>query len=239
VSKLPSLRSIVALVFVVVSLHSPAAEATRARTSAPAADGAWTARLVAPTRVTTAPAGEKLETLQPQTGATGSSATLLVLGTAKRHGEMWLRVRLPQRPNTASGWIRSDDAVLTRTSYRISISTSRRLLTLYRDGRVTLRTRVVVGAPATPTPNGLFALYDIVPVPGSALAPYELQLTAHSDALRTFNGGEGRVALHGMNGPLRVPLGTARSHGCVRLLPATTSLLARVVPLGSPVAISP
>jgi lipoprotein-anchoring transpeptidase ErfK/SrfK len=177
--------------------------------------------------------------LQPLTPATGSSVTLLVLASVEQHGDVWLRVRLPQRPNGASGWIRRDDAVLARTPYRIVISTRQRLLTLYRAGRIALRTQVVVGAPATPTPNGLFALYDIVPVPDSTLAPYELELTAHSDALRTFNGGDGRVALHGMNGPLRVPLGTARSHGCVRLLPTTASLLARTVPRGSPVAIRP
>ncbi len=71
------------------------------------------------------------------------------------------------------------------------------------------------------------------------MAPYELQLTAHSEVLQAFDGGDGRVALHGMNGPLRAPLGTARSHGCVRLLPTTTSLLAQTVPLGSPVMIGP
>ena len=139
--------------------------------------------------------------------------------------------------NGASGWVRRDDVVLGRTAYRIVISTGRRSLTLFRVGRILLRTRVVVGAAATPTPQGLFALYDTVPVPASTMAPYELQLTAHSEVLQAFEGGDGRVALHGMNGPLRAPLGTARSHGCVRLLPTTTSLLARTVPLGSPVII--
>ena len=204
----------------------------------PSVDGAWTARLVSRSAVMTAPGGPLFETLEPFTSATGSSTTLLVLGSSVRHGHIWLRIRLPQRPNNASGWIRRDDAVLERSAYTIQISTGRRLLTLREAGRVLLRTEVVVGAPATPTPHGLFAIYDIVPLPKSPYAPYELQLTAHSDVLRTFDGGEGRVALHGMNGALRVPLGTSRSHGCIRLLPATAQVLGKTVPLGSLVAIS-
>lgn len=235
-----AVRSVVALAFAAISLAASAADATTATVYAvPDTSGAWTARLVAPTPVASAPGGTRIAALQPLTPATGSSVTLLVLGSAEQHGNLWLRVRLPQRPNGASGWIRRDNAVLARTPYRIVVSTRQRLLTLYRAGGVALQTQVVVGAPTTPTPSGVFAIYDIVPVPASTLAPYELQLTAHSDALRTFDGGDGRVALHGMNGPLRVPLGTARSHGCVRLLPATAALLARVVPLGSPVAIRP
>src|SRR5262249_26990282 len=163
---------------------------------------------VAPTVVAAAPGGAPQTTLPPLTPATGSSVTLLVLGRAVQNGDDWLRVLLPRRPNGASGWIRRNDVVLARTTYRIVISTQRRQLTLFRAGRVALRTQVVVGADATPTPRGLFALYDAVPVPGSALAPYELLLTAHSDVLRSFDGGDGRVALHGMNGTLLVPVGT-------------------------------
>jgi lipoprotein-anchoring transpeptidase ErfK/SrfK len=45
-----------------------------------------------------------------------------------------------------------------------------------------------------------------------------LALTAHSDALHKFDGGNGRIGIHGRGGSsLRDPLGTARSHGCIRL----------------------
>ena len=45
-----------------------------------------------------------------------------------------------------------------------------------------------------------------------------LPLTAHSEVLKTYDGGDGRVALHGRGGAsLSAPLGSAASHGCVRL----------------------
>lgn len=227
-------------VLIVAALATTAREATAETAFGPPGKSvAWTARLVAPTPYSAVPGGSRTAILQPFTPATGSSTTLLVLGSAVRNGDVWLNVRLPQRPNDASGWIRRDDAVVTRTPDRVEISTRRRVLTLLRAGRVVLRTRVVVGAAGTPSPHGLFALYETVPVPGTPYAPYELQLTAHSDVLRAFDGGEGRVALHGMNGALQVPLGTSRSHGCVRLPPRTALSLAHRLPLGSPVVIVP
>ena len=188
---------------------------------APSHTGAWVARLVAPTPVAATPEGPLLERLQPSTPATGSSTTLLVLGSAAPSGELWLKVRLPNRPNDGSGWIGRDAAVVERTEYRVEISTQQRLLTLRRAGHVVMRTRVVVGTSATPTPHGLFALYDTVPLAGSVYAPYELQLTAHSEVLQRFDGGEGRVALHGMNGALR---SSARHIALARLCaPAASS----------------
>ncbi|MBF6620308.1 MAG: L,D-transpeptidase [Patulibacter sp.] len=44
-----------------------------------------------------------------------------------------------------------------------------------------------------------------------------MTLTAHSNALATYDGGDGQVALHGRGGAALVDrLGTAASHGCVR-----------------------
>jgi lipoprotein-anchoring transpeptidase ErfK/SrfK len=45
-----------------------------------------------------------------------------------------------------------------------------------------------------------------------------LELTAHSNVLQRYDGGEGTVGIHGRGGAsLLDPLGSARSHGCVRL----------------------
>ena len=67
---------------------------------------------------------------------------------------------------------------------------------------------------------------------------YALHLTAHSGTLFDYGGGPGRIALHGRAGPLlRDPLGTAASHGCVRMDNAELRWLAsRAVP-GTPVSI--
>jgi lipoprotein-anchoring transpeptidase ErfK/SrfK len=57
-----------------------------------------------------------------------------------------------------------------------------------------------------------------------------------SGVLKSYDGGDGEVALHGMHGPLLATPGTAVSHGCVRLTAALDRLLSRI-PLGTPVEI--
>jgi L,D-transpeptidase catalytic domain len=45
-----------------------------------------------------------------------------------------------------------------------------------------------------------------------------LELTAHSEVLQQFDGGDGTVGIHGRGGAsLLDPLGTAASHGCISL----------------------
>jgi lipoprotein-anchoring transpeptidase ErfK/SrfK len=102
------------------------------------------------------------------------------------------------------------------------------------------RFRAVVGKPSTPTPLGLFAVYERArqPDPDAFLGPWALHLTAHSNVLEDYGGGPGRVALHGRSGAsLRDPLGTAASHGCVRVRNGDIRWLAKVAAPGTPVLI--
>ena len=46
--------------------------------------------------------------------------------------------------------------------------------------------------------------------------PYALAISARSDIFQEFEGGPGQIAIHGTNG-LSDPLGSAASHGCIRL----------------------
>ncbi len=71
--------------------------------------------------------------------------------------------------------------------------------------------------------------------PGGFFGPYILTLTAHSANLSDFDGGDGRVALHGTSLPNL--LGQAVSHGCVRLPNPAAIRLAKTVPAGAPVDI--
>ena len=92
-----------------------------------------------------------------------------------------------------------------------------------------------------PTPRGLFAVAERVrqPDPNGFLGPWALLLTAHSDALARFEGGPGTVAIHGRAGTsLSDPLGSARSHGCIRIDNSAVSFLARVAREGTPVLIT-
>jgi hypothetical protein len=143
----------------------------------------------------------------------------------------WLRVRLPWRPNSAGGWVDAGDVSVQQNPWRIDVSTARRTLTLYRAGARRGVVRVVVGKPSTPTPAGLFAItWAIRWHPDDFLGSWVLELTAHSNVLRQFAGGDGMVGLHGRGGAsLLDPLGSARSHGCIRLANQAIDWLVRTV----------
>jgi L,D-transpeptidase-like protein len=153
-------------------------------------------------------------------GRAADAGALLVLAAARdRTGRCWVRVRLPSRPNHAKGWLLARRVELNPTPWRIEVRRSTRTVMLLRAGNQVRRWRAVVGAPATPTPAGPFAVLEAWPSPPNAfLGRWIVALTAHSDVLQEFGGGEGRIGLHGRGGAsLLDPLGSARSHGCVRL----------------------
>ncbi len=153
----------------------------------------------------------------------------------------WVRVLLPSRPNGASAWVARRRVRLVATRWRVEVNVAARRVTVLRAGRVVRRFGAVVGAPATPTPKGRFAVYERArqPDPGGFLGPWALHLTGHSEVLDNYGGGPGRLALHGRGGAsLADPLGTAASHGCVRVPNADIAFLARVLVPGAPVAVS-
>ena len=119
----------------------------------------------------------------------------------------------------AAGWVDADSVVLEKTPWRIDVSTAHRALTLVRAGVAVRTVSAVVGKPSTPTPAGLFAIVWAIPWhPNAFLGSWVLELTGHSDALRQFDDGDGAVGIHGRGGTSLVdPLGSARSHGCIRL----------------------
>jgi L,D-transpeptidase catalytic domain len=107
-------------------------------------------------------------------------------------------------------------------------------------GKRVHRFRAVIGKPSTPTPLGLAAIYERnrQPNPRAFLGPWSLSLTAHSNVLESYGGGPGRVAIHGRAGAsLRDPLGSARSHGCIRVNNRNVLWMAKRIPPGTPVRI--
>lgn len=153
-------------------------------------------------------------------------------------GVGWLRVRLPGRPNGHTGWIRQRATVASTTRWHIVVDTSRRRVTVYLSGRPVRGFKAVVGKPATPTPHGEFFVEEAVQLrAGDVGAPFALALSARSTVLQEFAGGPGQIALHGLTSIGGV-LGTAVSHGCVRLANgAMRWLVARIGP-GVPVTIT-
>jgi lipoprotein-anchoring transpeptidase ErfK/SrfK len=160
-----------------------------------------------------------------------------MLSSATAGGRRWLRVRMPQRPNGATGWIAAAGTVAVRRHWRIVVSRAERHATAIRDGRRVRRFRVVVGAAATPTPLGRFFVAERVRQPrGSALGPWVLATSAYSNVLQEFDGGPGQVGLHGRTG-LPDPLGSAASHGCVRFSDPAIAWLARRARPGTPIEV--
>jgi lipoprotein-anchoring transpeptidase ErfK/SrfK len=178
-------------------------------------------------KVRGAPAGAVVGFVGARRPLTGTPTVLPVLARRDRGGREWLRVRLPRRPNGATGWIASDGTIAASLRWRIAIDRSRRRARVYRDGRLVRRFAVVVGAPGTPTPLGGFFVAERVRQPrGSVLGPWVLATSAYSNVLQEFAGGPGQIGLHGRTG-LPEPLGSAASHGCVRFSDRAIAWLGR------------
>jgi hypothetical protein len=198
------------------------------------------ARVVAPTRALAQPgAGRTVMRVSPLAEWGGGEVQYLVLRSELHAGRRWLEVRLPERPNSAVGWIRADFTRGSTTPWRIEVSTARARITVERAGRPVATFAAVVGKPSTPTPRGLFAVDEPIRQPaGSELGPWALFLTAHSRVLDDYGGGPGRIAIHGRAGPLLVdPLGSKASHGCIRISNGHVRWLQRLGVPGTPVRV--
>jgi lipoprotein-anchoring transpeptidase ErfK/SrfK len=163
---------------------------------------------------------------------------LPVLGDAVGSaGEPWLHVRLPGRPTGHTGWIPADRTRRTSTGWHIAIRLSTRRVAVYRDGRVVHRFRAVVGKPSTPTPRGEFFVEEALALSARAAgSPFALATSARSQVLQEFEGGPGQIALHGAD-HLAGALGTAVSHGCIRLSTRAITWLARRIGAGVPLTV--
>lgn len=67
-------------------------------------------------------------------------------------------------------------------------------------------------------------------------APFAFALSARSNVLQEFEGGPGQVAVHGRR-HLGGQLGTAASHGCIRVTDRALAWLSDRIGRGVPVTI--
>src|SRR5436190_6801860 len=150
-------------------------------------------------------------------------------------GSEWLQVEALRNRSQVEVWIPKWATRQVWIAYRIKVDISSRLATIYRDGKVARRFRVVVGAPSTPTPTGHWYVVDRLRLRTSwAWRKWALATSAFSRILKHFDGGEGQVALHA-RGALAAPVGTAASHGCVRFRDGDIAWMAAHVPNGTEV----
>jgi hypothetical protein len=173
-------------------------------------------------------------TTMPWTTILGTVSVYAVVGDPV---DGWLEVVLPTRPNGTTGWIRSEDVSLYVVEGQIVVDLSERTLTYYEHGKEMLRSTVAVGTSRNPTPTGHFYVTDSVTMgyEGSPWGPHALGLSARSDTITEYNGGDGIIGIHGTN--RSDSIGKAASLGCVRLGNEAITALHEMVPIGTPVEI--
>jgi lipoprotein-anchoring transpeptidase ErfK/SrfK len=156
----------------------------------------------------------------------------------------WVQVLLPVRPNGSTGWIKAADLTVTPNPYHIQVALGSHTITVTNGNRVVYTGPVAVGATdpplpdvgkPTPTPTGEYYLRILLqaPDPNTVYGPFAYGLSSHSDSLDEFAGGDAEIGIHGNNDAS--VLGTNATHGCIRMDNAAITMLAKQLPLGTPV----
>jgi hypothetical protein len=163
--------------------------------------------------------------------------TVTVLGVIGEPEDGWAEVMLPMRPNGSTGWIRTEDVWLYVADGEIFVDLGERQLTYVIDGVPVLGSDVGIGSEYNQTPTGLFFVTDNVTLadPSGPWGPHALGLSARSDSITSFNGGDGIIGIHGTNN--QSSIGSNISLGCIRLPNDMITLLHELVPIGTKVEI--
>ncbi|MEA1903136.1 MAG: L,D-transpeptidase [Actinomycetota bacterium] len=177
--------------------------------------------------------GQEMMTLDAHT----ILGTATVLSVVQQGPDGWLEVMLPIRPNGSTGWVHSTEVALYVVEGRIIIDLSDRQLSYVVSGEEVLTSTVAIGKSGYPTPTGEFFVTDSVTLSseGTPWGPHALGLSARSDTITEYNGGDGIIGIHGTNNPSSI--GNAASLGCVRLPNELITELFGLVPIGTPVEI--
>lgn len=227
------------LLTALVLLALPVADAAAAPDPlSPTGTHSWRARVERPVWASSAPGGGvRLSRLGRSAPYWGGRNDLLVTASAAYNGERWVQVLLKQPPAGSRGWVPASAVHLLRTRLNVRIDLSARRLTVRRGARPLLSTPTIVGKRSTPTPRGLFAVDALVRLPAdNQLGSLVVAVVAYSRTLETYGGGLPQMGIHAYE-RLGDPLGTARSHGCVRVPTAAVRRIARLVVRGAPVRV--
>jgi hypothetical protein len=172
-------------------------------------------------------------TLEPTT-ILGTETVLAVLEQPVRG---WARVMLPIRPNGSEGWVQIEEMTPYLVHGRVVVDLSERTLTYQEAGVEVISTTVAVGSSRNPTPTGTFFVTDNVTLsdPNSPWGPHAFGLSARSETITEYNGGDGIIGIHGTNKPGSI--GEAASLGCVRVPNDVIATLHDMIAAGTPVEI--
>ncbi len=192
------------------------------------------ARAAGETEVYEVPGAEDPWMTLPETTIVG---TRTVLSIVEGPTDGWAKVMLPIRPNGTLGWVKTQDMLLYVVEGRVVVDLSDKTLTYYEQGEVVLETTVAIGSDRNPTPTGSFFITDNVTLadPNSPWGPHAFGLSARSETITEYNGGDGIIGIHGTNRPSSI--GSAASLGCIRMDSDVITQLHEMIPIGTPVEI--
>ena len=153
----------------------------------------------------------------------------------------WLYVRLAQRPNGSTIWVRQSDVTLSSTPYFIVVNLATMHLLVYDNGAQIFDFPAGIGTPDDPTPPGQYFMPMQYPSPGPGYGPFVLVTSDHSDTITDWeNSGDAVIGIHGpidsYDDSLIGTTGAAISHGCIRLHDADLAQLS-IIPAGTPIDI--
>lgn len=218
------------------AVHSPAA-ASSMRPASAGAPSRW-AFVLRPVTARAKPRSRAARVAQLRTRTPeGTSELVLVLGwTVDQRGRIWVRVRLPILPNNSTGWVQREDlGALHAVDTHLVVDRRALTATLYRRGQTIFRTRVGIGQRRWPTPAGEFYVRNELRGFGSAAyGPVAFGTSGRSPVLTDWPGG-GFIGIHGTNAPELLP--GRVSHGCIRIENHAIRVLARLLPVGTPLTI--
>lgn len=159
----------------------------------------------------------------------GSPMRLAIVGTS---GE-WFAVISAALRNHVRGFVHRSKVRLQHVPLALEVDRSSRWLRVWSMGQVLRRFRVAVGAHATPTPRGRFAITDrLSNFMPSIYGCCTLALSGHQTRLAPGWAGGDRLAIHAGSG-----IGSAVSNGCLRAAEPDMRYLMELLPLGTQVVV--
>ena len=175
--------------------------------------------------------------LRLKTGEGTDDLVLVIARTTDSKDRVWLKVRLPIRPNGTTGWVQASAlSDLQPVESWIKVSTKTNRLTVIKKGKKVFSAPVGVGQSQWPTPKGQFYIRAKLTNFGDPFyGPIAYVTSATSDQLTDWPGG-GIVGIHGTSLPGLIP--GRISHGCVRVRNGDVLRLAKLMPVGTPLTVT-
>lgn len=151
----------------------------------------------------------------------------------------WVQVRLPEKPNGQTAWLKVADVEIGKTPWKIEINLANTRLKAWKAGELVVDAPVGIGTDATPTVTGDFFITFLQAAPKPSYGPFVIITSGHSEVIQSWEGfPDGILGIHGPVGS-EAMIGTTggkMSNGCIRMQVKDQWKLADLQP-GSPLTI--